>query len=156
MVLGVGISSTYQVWKLGRPYELNISPSILTSTLGLIIVLLSTLIVVYTNGYRVTSQLGIWMISIYCLCILINFLLEFILLWKISMVVTLFWYIISLSYSFYRLFFLKASIDWRHYINFYFDPFWIYPWIQHALQMLWKRVVVTINVYMTQSWILKA
>ncbi|CEJ03199.1 hypothetical protein RMCBS344292_17187 [Rhizopus microsporus] len=80
MVLGVGISSTYQVWKLGRPYELNISPSILTSTLGLIIVLLSTLIVVYTNGYRVTSQLGIWMISIYCLCILINFLLEFILL----------------------------------------------------------------------------
>lgn len=80
MVLGVGISSTYQVWKLGRPYELNISPSILTSALGLIIVLLSTLIVVYTNGYRVTSQLGIWMISIYCLCILINFLLEFILL----------------------------------------------------------------------------
>ncbi|KAG1455305.1 hypothetical protein G6F46_008203 [Rhizopus delemar] len=48
MVLGVGISSTYQAWITGKPYELDIAPTILISSCGLITVLLSTLIVLQT------------------------------------------------------------------------------------------------------------
>ncbi|CAO3702995.1 unnamed protein product [Rhizopus stolonifer] len=76
-VLGVGISSSYQIWKSGKPYDLNIAPSILVTLAGLIIVLISTIFVVNMNGYRITRQLGIWMISVYSLCITISFLLEF-------------------------------------------------------------------------------
>ncbi|KAI9010859.1 hypothetical protein CLU79DRAFT_891196 [Phycomyces nitens] len=42
MVLGVGISATYQTWKTGRPYALDIEPTIVVSSAGLMIVLLST------------------------------------------------------------------------------------------------------------------
>ncbi|KAI8376246.1 Sodium/calcium exchanger protein-domain-containing protein [Radiomyces spectabilis] len=77
MVLGVGISSTYQTWLTGKPYELEIAPTILISSTGLIVVLLSTLIVVNMNGYHITEGLGWWMIIIYSSCCFINVLLEF-------------------------------------------------------------------------------
>ena len=77
MVLGVGISSTYQTWLTGKPYQLDIAPTILISSAGLITVLLSTLIVVNINGYRINEQLGYWMIIVYCTCTLVNVLLEF-------------------------------------------------------------------------------
>jgi sodium/potassium/calcium exchanger 6 len=77
MVLGVGVSSLYQTWKSGTYYKLEIAPTIIVSAVGLITVLLSTLIVVNLNGYRVTKQLGIWMIAVYLTCFVFNFLLEF-------------------------------------------------------------------------------
>ncbi|KAI9306990.1 hypothetical protein BJ944DRAFT_238252 [Cunninghamella echinulata] len=58
MVLGVGISSTYQTLISGEPYKLDIAPTILVSSGGLITVLLSTLIVVNLNGYRINKELG--------------------------------------------------------------------------------------------------
>lgn len=76
MVLGVGISSSYQVFKTGRPYELDIAPTILVSSTGLMTVLLSTLIVVNMNGYRINKALGLWMISVYILCSVIDVSLE--------------------------------------------------------------------------------
>ncbi|CDS03981.1 hypothetical protein LRAMOSA06936 [Lichtheimia ramosa] len=76
MVLGVGISSTYQALKTGVPYKLDIAPSILVSSTGLIIVLLSTLVVVNLNGYCINKELGWWMIIVYCICCVINVLLE--------------------------------------------------------------------------------
>ncbi|KAI7880523.1 hypothetical protein K492DRAFT_237219 [Lichtheimia hyalospora FSU 10163] len=76
MVLGVGISSTYQALKTGVPYKLDIAPSILVSSAGLIIVLLSTLVVVNLNGYCINKELGWWMIIVYCICCVINVLLE--------------------------------------------------------------------------------
>ncbi|KAI9007459.1 Sodium/calcium exchanger protein-domain-containing protein [Phycomyces nitens] len=76
-VLGVGISSTYQILKTGKAYPLDISPSILISAGGLIVVLLSTIIVTSLNGCRVTRGLGWWMISVYCACCFINMLIEF-------------------------------------------------------------------------------
>ncbi|KAI9484160.1 MAG: Sodium/calcium exchanger protein-domain-containing protein [Benjaminiella poitrasii] len=77
MVLGIGVSSTYQTWISGKPYELDIAPTILISSAGLITVLLSTLIVVNVNGYYITKQLGWWMIIVYSSCTIINLLLEF-------------------------------------------------------------------------------
>jgi sodium/potassium/calcium exchanger 6 len=77
MVLGIGISSSYQAWLTGKPYELDIAPTILVSSGGLITVLLSTLIVVNINGYYITKQLGWWMIIVYCTCCVVNILLEF-------------------------------------------------------------------------------
>jgi sodium/potassium/calcium exchanger 6 len=77
MVLGVGVSSFYQTWKSDTYYQLQIAPAIIVSAIGLITVLLSTLIVVNLNGYRVTKQLGMWMISVYFACFVLNFLLEF-------------------------------------------------------------------------------
>lgn len=76
MVLGVGISSAYQAFKTGHPYELDIAPSILVSCSGLITVLLSTLVVVNLNGYVINKGLGWWMIIVYSTCCLINVLLE--------------------------------------------------------------------------------
>ncbi|KAI9251195.1 Sodium/calcium exchanger protein-domain-containing protein, partial [Sporodiniella umbellata] len=77
MVLGVGISSTYQIWKSGKPYKLNIASSILVALTGLVVVLVSTIIAVNMNGYRITRHLGVWMISVYLCCIVISLLLEF-------------------------------------------------------------------------------
>ncbi|KAF1807671.1 Sodium/calcium exchanger protein-domain-containing protein [Mucor lusitanicus] len=77
MVLGVGISSTYQTWVTGKPYELDIAPTILISSAGLITVLLSTLIVVNINGYHINSGLGWWMIIVYLTCTVVNVLIEF-------------------------------------------------------------------------------
>lgn len=77
MVLGVGISSTYQAWLTGKPYELDIAPTILISSCGLITVLLSTLIVVNINGYNITEGLGWWMIIVYSTCCIVNVMLEF-------------------------------------------------------------------------------
>ncbi|KAG2195014.1 Sodium/calcium exchanger protein-domain-containing protein [Mucor mucedo] len=77
MVLGVGISSTYQTWITGKPYELDIAPTILISSAGLITVLLSTLIVVNINGYHINKELGWWMIIVYSTCTIVNILLEF-------------------------------------------------------------------------------
>jgi sodium/potassium/calcium exchanger 6 len=77
MVLGVGISTTYQTWITGKPYELDIAPTILISSVGLITVLLSTLIVVNINGYHITKHLGWWMIIVYSSCTFVNVLLEF-------------------------------------------------------------------------------
>lgn len=77
MVLGVGISSTYQTWISGKPYELDIAPTILISSAGLITVLLSTLTVVNINGYNINKELGWWMIIVYCTCTTVNILLEF-------------------------------------------------------------------------------
>ncbi|KAI8644695.1 Sodium/calcium exchanger protein-domain-containing protein [Parasitella parasitica] len=77
MVLGVGISSLYQLWKTGRSYQLDIAPTIIISSVGLLTVLMSTLVAVSVNRYRVTKQLGWWMISVYCVCCGVNLLLEF-------------------------------------------------------------------------------
>lgn len=76
MVLGIGISSVYQTFKSGHSYELDIAPSILVSCGGLITVLLSTLIAVNLNGYRIDQGLGWWMIIVYSTCCVINVLLE--------------------------------------------------------------------------------
>lgn len=77
MVLGVGISSTYQTWITGKPYALDVAPTILISSCGLITVLLSTLVVVNINGYHINKSLGWWMIIIYSTCCVVNVLLEF-------------------------------------------------------------------------------
>lgn len=77
MVLGVGVSSFYQTWKSGSYYQLDIAPTILVSAGGLITVLLSTIIVVNINGFKVTEKLGWWMIFVYASCSITNFLLEF-------------------------------------------------------------------------------
>lgn len=76
MVLGVGVSSSYQIFKTGKPYRLDIAPTILVSAAGLIMVLLSTLVVVNLNGYYINKSLGIWMIAIYMICCIINVTLE--------------------------------------------------------------------------------
>jgi sodium/potassium/calcium exchanger 6 len=76
MVLGVGISSTYQTLLTGQPYKLDIAPTILLSSAGLITVLLSTLIVVNLNGYCINKELGWWMISVYVVCCFMDVLLE--------------------------------------------------------------------------------
>ncbi|ORZ15309.1 Sodium/calcium exchanger protein-domain-containing protein [Absidia repens] len=78
MVLGVGVSSTYQIWKShGHPYLLVIPPTILVSAGGLLTVLLSTLFVVNMNEFHVNKQLGYWTISVYAFCCITNLLLEF-------------------------------------------------------------------------------
>ncbi|KAI8340551.1 Sodium/calcium exchanger protein-domain-containing protein [Chlamydoabsidia padenii] len=76
MVLGVGISSTYQTLLTGVPYKLDIAPTILLSSAGLITVLLSTLVVVNLNGYCINKELGWWMISVYVVCCFMDVLLE--------------------------------------------------------------------------------
>ncbi|KAL9542047.1 hypothetical protein MBANPS3_008804 [Mucor bainieri] len=77
MVLGVGISSLYQFWKTGASYKLDIAPTIIISSAGLLTVLMSTLIAVSINGYRITKQLGWWMVAVYLVCLAVNLVLEF-------------------------------------------------------------------------------
>ncbi|KAI8364583.1 Sodium/calcium exchanger protein-domain-containing protein [Blakeslea trispora] len=77
MVLGVGVSSLYQNLKSGTAYKLEIAPTIIISSFGLITVLMSTLVVVNTNEYHMTKSLGWWMIGVYSVCCITNLILEF-------------------------------------------------------------------------------
>ncbi|KAI7868061.1 Sodium/calcium exchanger protein-domain-containing protein [Spinellus fusiger] len=77
MVLGVGISSTYQIWKTGQAYPLEVSPTILISAAGLVLVLVSTIVITSLNGYRIDVKLGWWLIFVYSTCCLTGILIEF-------------------------------------------------------------------------------
>jgi len=65
MVLGLGISATYNVWVTGETYELELAPTIVVSSIGLMVVLVSAIVISWLNHYKIEKWIGLTWIGIY-------------------------------------------------------------------------------------------
>ncbi|KAJ7707755.1 Sodium/calcium exchanger protein-domain-containing protein [Mycena rosella] len=76
ILLGVGISGSYIIQQTSQPYELDFDNTLLVSTVGLLILLAATLIVVPLNGYFLTRTWGVVLIASYCVIMALNVFVE--------------------------------------------------------------------------------
>lgn len=76
LLLGVGISGSYVINQTGRAYELEFTPTLITSTVGLLTLLLTTLFVVPMNGYFLSRRWGIFLIMAYVVLMTANLFVE--------------------------------------------------------------------------------
>ncbi|KAJ6619704.1 Sodium/calcium exchanger protein-domain-containing protein [Mycena sp. CBHHK59/15] len=76
ILLGVGISGSYIIQQTSQPYELHFGKTLMVSTVGLLILLGATLIVVPLNGYFLTRTWGIILIASYATIMAINVVVE--------------------------------------------------------------------------------
>lgn len=75
-MLGVGIGATYVTSQRNEPYAINVSPTIIVSAIGLLVVLISSLVLVPLNNYRMSKVFGYSWIAIYIVCTVINLYIE--------------------------------------------------------------------------------
>ncbi|CAO3615650.1 unnamed protein product [Mucor hiemalis] len=76
IMLGVGIGATYVTSQRNEPYAIEVSKTIVISAIGLLVVLISSLILVPLNGYRMSRGFGYSWIAIYLICTAINLIIE--------------------------------------------------------------------------------
>ncbi|KAI8891382.1 hypothetical protein K501DRAFT_166327 [Backusella circina FSU 941] len=76
IMLGVGIGATYVTSQRNEPYAIELSKSIVVSAIGLLIVLVSSLILVPLNGYKMSRVFGYSWITVYLICTTVNLYLE--------------------------------------------------------------------------------
>lgn len=77
ILLGVGISGSYVISQSGgEPYTLHFSPTLMSSTFGLLSLLIATLIVVPLNGYVLTRAWGWCLVSAYVVVMGVNLWVE--------------------------------------------------------------------------------
>ncbi|RCH79066.1 hypothetical protein CU098_003020 [Rhizopus stolonifer] len=76
IMLGVGIGATYVTSQRNEPYTIYVSKTIVVSSIGLLIVLISSLILVPFNGFRMSRGFGYSWIAIYLICTAINLYIE--------------------------------------------------------------------------------
>ncbi|KAF5371827.1 hypothetical protein D9615_009571 [Tricholomella constricta] len=76
ILLGVGVSGTYIIQQTSTPYDLHFSNTLLVSTIGLLILLASTLVFVPLNDYFLTRRWGILLIASYTILMSINVIVE--------------------------------------------------------------------------------
>lgn len=76
ILLGVGISGSYITQQTSQPYELTFGNTLLVSTVGLLILLGATLVVVPLNGYSLTRTWGIILIASYAIIMTTNVVVE--------------------------------------------------------------------------------
>lgn len=77
ILLGIGISATYVINDAGgAPYDLHFTPTLITSTVGLLMLLLTTLVVVPMNGYVLSRRWGMFLIVAYVVLMSANVAVE--------------------------------------------------------------------------------
>ncbi|KAH8556510.1 Sodium/calcium exchanger protein-domain-containing protein [Umbelopsis sp. PMI_123] len=76
LLLGIGISATYVTTQRNEPYAIEVGPTIAVSSIGLLVILVSSLILVPLNKYRMSRAFGYAWIAIYVICTTINVLIE--------------------------------------------------------------------------------
>ncbi|KAJ2962376.1 hypothetical protein NQZ79_g2553 [Umbelopsis isabellina] len=76
ILLGIGINATYVTAQRNEPYVIHVGPTIAVSAIGLLIVLISSLVLVPMNNYRMSRAFGYSWIAIYIVCTVINVLIE--------------------------------------------------------------------------------
>jgi sodium/potassium/calcium exchanger 6 len=76
-MLGIGIGATYVTCQRQEPYPINVSKTILVSSVGLLIVLISSLVLVPLNGYRMSKAFGYAWIALYLVTMVANLVVEF-------------------------------------------------------------------------------
>jgi sodium/potassium/calcium exchanger 6 len=76
ILLGVGISGSYVISQRGEPYKLHFSPTLMSSTLGLLSLLIATLVFVPLNGYVLTRAWGWCLVAAYIVVMGVNLWVE--------------------------------------------------------------------------------
>lgn len=76
IMLGVGIGATFVTTERNAPYPIELSTTILVSAIGLLVVLISLLVLVPLNNYRMSRIFGIGSIAVYLICTVINLVIE--------------------------------------------------------------------------------
>ena len=77
ILLGIGISGSYIIsQKGGEPYSLSFTPTLFSSAVGLLGLLLVTLIVVPLNGYMLTRRWGIFLLLTYVMLMALHLAVE--------------------------------------------------------------------------------
>lgn len=77
ILLGIGISGTYVInHSGGAPYDLHFTPTLVTSTVGLLMLLVTTLVVVPMKGYVLSRRWGIFLIVAYVVLMSANVAVE--------------------------------------------------------------------------------
>ena len=77
ILLGIGISATYIINESGgAPYDLHFTPTLITSTVGLLMLLVTTLVVVPMKGYVLSRRWGIFLILAYVVLMTANLAVE--------------------------------------------------------------------------------
>lgn len=77
ILLGVGISGSYVISQAGgEPYTLHFSPTLMSSTFGLLTLLIATLVIVPWNGYVLTRRWGFCLVGAYFVVMGVNLWVE--------------------------------------------------------------------------------
>ncbi|KAI8637286.1 Sodium/calcium exchanger protein-domain-containing protein [Parasitella parasitica] len=76
IMLGVGMGATYVTSQRNEPYAIDVPKTIVVSSVGLLVVLISSLVLVPLNGYRMARGFGYSWIAIYLICTAINLYIE--------------------------------------------------------------------------------
>ncbi|CAO3598482.1 unnamed protein product [Absidia cylindrospora] len=77
ILLGIGIGATYVTGQRQEPYPIAVSSTIIVSSIGLLVVLISALVLVPLNGYRMSRLFGYSWMGIYLIIMIINLVVEF-------------------------------------------------------------------------------
>jgi solute carrier family 24 (sodium/potassium/calcium exchanger), member 6 len=76
ILLGVGLSGTYIIHKTGENYAIHISTTLLVSSIGLLVLLVTTMVFVPWNGYMLTRPWATFLIVSYIVIMTINLVVE--------------------------------------------------------------------------------
>jgi len=76
MLLGIGLSGSYVISQTGESYKVDLSPTLLVSTIGLLCLLVSTLIIVPLNDFNLTRRWGLMLIAGYVVVMVVNVIVE--------------------------------------------------------------------------------
>ncbi|QRV75052.1 Sodium/calcium exchanger protein [Ceratobasidium sp. AG-Ba] len=76
MLLGIGLSGSYVISQTGESYKVNLSPTLLVSTVGLLCLLISTLVIVPLNNFNLTRRWGLMLIAGYVVVMVVNVIVE--------------------------------------------------------------------------------
>ncbi|KAH7341769.1 Sodium/calcium exchanger protein-domain-containing protein [Rhizoctonia solani] len=76
MLLGIGLSGSYVISQTGETYKVNLSPTLLVSTIGLLCLLIFTLVIVPLNDFNLTRRWGLMLITGYVIVMCVNVIVE--------------------------------------------------------------------------------
>ncbi|KAG8706798.1 hypothetical protein FRC09_002195 [Ceratobasidium sp. 395] len=76
MLLGIGLSGSYVISQTGESYKVNLSPTLLVSTIGLLCLLVSTLVIVPLSDFNLTRRWGLMLIAGYVVVMVVNVIVE--------------------------------------------------------------------------------
>jgi len=77
ILLGIGISGTYIIQQSGgMPYDFHFTPTLITSSVGLLLLLVTTLVVVPMKGYMLSRRWGVFLIVAYVVLMCANLAVE--------------------------------------------------------------------------------
>ncbi|OBZ86757.1 putative cation exchanger C3A12.06c [Choanephora cucurbitarum] len=76
IMLGIGIGAICVTSQRNAPYPIGVSKTIVVTSIGLLVVLISSLILVPLNGFKMSRGFGYSWIAIYLICTAINLYIE--------------------------------------------------------------------------------